>query len=579
MKIKTDLLIYIAAVMAAVGIFVASPVEVSAADDWQLAGNVRDSYFLNIDFTELSSDRVFYSNYYHFSFDLTSFENPDNRYLQDNAVFFYLVKRSPVYIDRTYDYSLHLLAVYTENGTDAHIGNFYYSLDQSINGKFLSTSIRWPSASSTRPHFIKDVPALSDSSSGVKSVTVDTDLPIFENNQAAKAYIETGDMSGCINPETLDPNYIPEFDIDNADSSSSFGLNDFSVDWNNPDLSVSWDGFWFKNDTLSSYKYKFVHAVAEYRDNQDQFFDSVDLGIYSVDDNGFIAQPYSLLDRRVPGIYLYSVSCTPYVADSNTQICSGVVSKKAWDSGGSRTYLDSKDFFDGWQYDSDTYFVGSTANINRSNKLDPFYQINWDRVECGLEDSLRKTNGIYIELVSGTSYFTFSTDQYYWSDRQIRLLFNDFVRFFYAQGIEWNNDMIFGLRIIPYYTTKSDERFYGRALVLRLTGTGDIDGFVESSNNPVLSDQEGDINSDVDYESVPTTPPIELGPADDLLSSNEFSFDNFFDYFISMGKAIYTGAGSFPALVNMVFGFMPAVYIQMIMFLLIVCIILRIIGR
>lgn len=363
-----------------------------------------------------------------------------------------------------------------------------------------------------------------------------------------------------------------------ADDIEHFYLNNFSVSYSAGVINVSWDGVGPSSYRPLDYKKIFVRSDFVLKNALTGEEKEIYVGSYEAGLNGFSKGIYSYLSDNW---YLYSVSCTPFYYEDDFNggsVVYGESSTQRFNSNGSFDNPDhggggahapssgSESILKDFTYDPNCYFIDPTCNTFEINKVNLFHFV-WSDVNCTNKD--KRIGGIVIDIISGTNSYYYSFDEHFWGEKQLDIDYEDIYMILRLAGVYYD-DAVYGIRLIPYYTTLSGN-YYGRSYVVSFKN-GQILDRVASTTDPIPGDGEFP-----EYETS-TPPPLEVGPAGDLLGS-DFVYDDIWSYFISMCKSIFYSAGQFPALVNTVFGFMPPVYIQMIAFLLVVCIILRILGR
>lgn len=374
--------------------------------------------------------------------------------------------------------------------------------------------------------------------------------------------------------------YEPEVSVDWDSALEDYmcGLNNFSATLFSRNLTVNWNGVTSSRVDLSGYKNIFVKTELVFSNGSEDF--TYYIGNFKLNEGGFFTDISKYLDGD--DLYLYSVECTPfyynvdkignvvYYGRTSIQRFSregSLLDPEHGGSGVTQPYPGSESTLDGYIYDSDCYFIDPTCNTFK-NGGESIFNFVWSDVNCTNKD--RRTNGIAVDIISGTNSYNFSFDEHFWGEKQLVVDYYDVSRLLRLAKV-YHDDAIYGIRLIPYYTTLSG-KYYGRSYVISFQN-GEILDRLASTNDPIPDDP----NESPEYEeSVP--PPLDIGSSGDILGS-DFEYDDIWSYFISMSKSIFHSAGQFPALVNLVFGFMPSVYIQMIAFLLVVCIILRILGR
>lgn len=363
-----------------------------------------------------------------------------------------------------------------------------------------------------------------------------------------------------------------------ADDIEHFYLNNFSVSYSAGVINVSWNGVGPSSYKPLDYKKIFVRADFVLKNALTGEEKEIYVGSYEAGLNGFSKGIYSYLSDNW---YLYSVSCTPFYYEDDFNggsVVYGESSTQRFNSNGSFDNPDhggggahapspgSESILEDFTYDPNCYFIDPTCNTFEINKVNLFHFV-WSDVNCTNKD--KRIGGIVIDIISGTNSYYYSFDEHFWGEKQLDIDYEDIYMILRLAGVYYV-DAVYGIRLIPYYTTLSGN-YYGRSYVVSFKN-GQILDRVASTTDPIPGEGESP-----EYETS-TPPPLEVGPAGDLLGS-DFVYDDIWSYFISMCKSIFYSAGQFPALVNTVFGFMPPVYIQMIAFLLVVCIILRILGR
>ena len=475
-------------------------------------------------------------------------------------------------------YEICLVSGYYDSETDSYIGNFDPSkyrptiAQYDKDGNCINSSL-WGFTTATYGDSVR------------YEVTEWDGVPYFDSLESLQTFLKTGNDEGQVNK--------PKPDIENArDYSNRFWLTDFSATRFNDNLSVSWTGVYDTVTDLKAYENTFVVATLGFCPigYAGQAVKTVDIGIYKVSDYGFFINISDYLPED--GLYLWYINCTPYfyLDDSVDNVLrKGKTVFQYWNDkgvsivpgddiehggGGHFDPRPSDVLFESAQYDTNCYFVGQSTNKYSShdiNNISAFYQFSWDDVACG-NSKIQLTNGILIEVVYGTNTFAYSSNDYFWSDKFIRFDVTELMQFLRMNGVK-NLNGIYGIRIIPYYTTKTN-MYYGRASLITINSDGSISSTTESSGNPLDNNDD----SNVDYVPVIPGTPIEIDPIlpDDI---SDFDMTNIFTKFYLMCKSLISASGQVPLLVNQVFSFLPSVFSDMIIVAFILCIILRLLGR
>lgn len=396
---------------------------------------------------------------------------------------------------------------------------------------------------------------------------ISTSLPVFEDEESAKAYVANGDDSGVINKKP-----VPEHD-------ETFMFTDFDV---NEYVSATWSGTTF-DDRIAEFDamgYKVVAGYCFVNGSPGQIMDTqviTESGLLST--KTWKKKQLTMAHEDV-NMWLRYVSFTPYY-EQYGQTCLGK-SETIWlDPDGNTDLLPNDELT--MIEDSNFYLKGVSVEESNLGIVDGDVRsyISWTGTTWDDKVSKVPLDSTYADILvlcynssSKPVYkdlYEIDADFMGGESLPLRRSSSDSTQAFYLNTTEIDNAVsALGLTfsgkvyITPYMYYEMDNAIYKGAPTI-------ISIF---SNNIESGGGIGD-GSEINPTPVPSGSPSDI-PS---ISDEEITLDNALGVLWDVLKSLWNGMGQLPSLLYQMFPFLPVELYQFLFIGLLVIIVLRILGR
>lgn len=418
--------------------------------------------------------------------------------------------------------------------------------------------------------------------SGISYMRMSTNIPYFSTEDEAVNYLKTGDLTGNLNDLT---------DTDKMEEDSSFAFTGFTADSTGKTgyIKANWTGTTHddKIDTYKEAKYT-VHAGYAFTAQPGQIA-TIDSNCFDGDiaDKGFL-QTYNSLKASDDTLFLRYLKVVPYYTIGDGLFGQSYKGKPCtiWlNEDGSIENIDIEDNNGGggsslYEYDYDFKlcnfkFGWSSFLFDKTAKL-----IHWSG---STKDNLIKFNGyknsfvdvsvLGVDSSGATKEFDFFDIDKYLEEINVHQNSLTTSNSFNVSGKKFNEYMIDYdcqfegfLKLTPCYKVK-DKVYIGTTSLVNIY-TGEVSEITKDEDNddiitPVVPPSD---NPDKPVEDIPG-----IGDIDDITDIVPF--------FINLIKAFIGGIGEIPQFLNYVFPFLPVEICYMLSLGMIICVVLRVIGR
>lgn len=473
----------------------------------------------------------------------------------------------------TFESKYEFVAYMTESGIDSN-GNSYTSYDGGfIDPNFVQQTNNWnnikvylngdPRTSAIECTDIREVMSGHFWNS---FIGLSTNIPIFGSLESARAYANTGDDSGQLNKPPV------------VESNVDFSLKNFGASVSGDPLYIhaGWDGVNglyggsiftdFINVEIKPTYFIKLNTDEEMKDFAKPATVTIPLSDYYFE----TAYRNYMFDCPYENCWLY-LDFTPVFYDElNNRYIRGQGTTISISPDGKIEDYILPDSAKSLNYDSGCMFSSPYCNYNES---DMRYYIGWEHVTHSFDVV---SSSIRIDLITVDGCYTYSTNDFTWNESFIVLNRSDVDKFLIAND---SSISLNSIRIIPYYKS-TFYNFYGNSMLINVNGYSSVEDNIYMSTTDPYFDPDCLL-----YQPYPKDDPIivdGITPSESTENDSTFggfNFENIMSNFFTMISALLSSAGRVPSLVSKVFSFLPGVYSSMIMTALIICIILRVLGR
>lgn len=406
--------------------------------------------------------------------------------------------------------------------------------------------------------------------------TYSTNLPVFDNEEALVNYYLTGDDSGRINKSedvSLDDFSLTGFQVDNSIHATWTGISS-SREFDLSEVYVN----------ISPQYFITLEAGEEQQDFESPGVIQVPLTDFSFSkayDDYFVNNPYAGRAQLI--LYFYPT----YDDRANLYLYRGKSIKVMFDVNGNVTNLDIPESSITPEYNKEFSFLNFTSTSEFHNWGDSFIHCYWTGttvdgvVDYTYSDIKVEIYAEYGEYLPEPATYAHKWLNYplneivYFSQRKLSLNLSELHEYALTQDCRfygtdnWKGKKI---RITPYYKTGT-EYVYGKPVEISLTTFAGIGSILQK-------DEETGTYEDLEKDYLTDNGVLD-GLLDDVVNGSAEAPDlegitvNLFSLLMGM----FAACGQLPALVAMVFGFLPSYFTTMMVVALSLVIVLRLIGR